>query len=155
MPFDGVAQFKVVHLLHQKKRAQNGYHRADDLHGFGALVGVVRRLRHLLHGGAGLLRLGGLPHPLGRALSALPRCPVGILLFVAALAELDEQQDQADGPRHGKHDGDEDPRADVVVLLRRLGPLRPESVVVVVFVCHQDLNPFPCSFRLLPCSSTI
>ena len=150
----GVGQV-IPHGGEQRQASRDPQNGADDLHGPAALVGIVRRLRHLLHGGAGLLRLGGLPHPLGRALSALPRCPVGILLFVAALAELDEQQDQAYGPRHGKHDGDEDPRADVVVLLRRLGPLRPESVVVVVFVCHQDLNPFPCSFRLLPFSSTI
>ena len=60
---------------------------------------------------------------------------------------------KADGPCHRKHDGDEDPRADVAVFFWWLR--LPEAVVIVVFVCHQDLNPFPCSFRLLPFSSTI
>ena len=144
----------ILHGGQQGDAAHDAQNGADDLHGLGALVGVIRGAGHLLHGAAGLFRLGrGRRHPLGGALSTLPRCPAGILPFVATLAKLDEQQDQANRPRHGKHDGDKDPRADVAVFFWRLR--LPKAVVIVVFVCHQDLNPFPCSFRLLPFSSTI
>ena len=155
MPFDGVAQFKVVHLLHQEKRAQNGYRRADDLHGFGALVGVVRRLRDLAdgvlrRGGARLRRLR-----LGAARRRpLPRIPRLLAHFpAAALAELAQQQDQAHRPGHGKHHRDEYPRTQVVIVLFRR--LRLKTVVLVVFVAHASPSPFPRSFRLLPFSSTI
>ena len=150
---DGKGQV-LPHGREQGNTAHDAQNGADDLHGLGALVGVIRGTGDLLHGAAGLFRLGrGRRRSLGGALPAPRRCPAGIFPFVAALTELDEQQDQADRPRHGKHDGDKDPRAEVVVFFRRLR--RPEAVVIVVFVCHQDLNPFPCSFRLLPFSSTI
>ena len=155
MPFDGVAQFKVVHLLHQEKHAQNTQHRADDLHGFGALVGVVRRLCDLAdgvlrRGGARLRRLR-----LGAARRRpLPRIPRLLAHFpAAALAELAQQQDQAHRPGHGKHHRDEYPRTQVVIVLFRR--LRLKTVVLVVFVAHASPSPFPRSFRLLPFSSTI
>ena len=135
--------------------AQNTQHRADDLHGFGALVGVVRRLCDLAdgvlrRGGARLRRLR-----LGAARRCpLPRIPRPLAHFpAAALAELAQQQDQAHRPGHGKHHRDEYPRTQVVIVLFRR--LRLKTVVLVVFVAHASPSPFPRSFRLLPFSSTI
>ena len=45
----------LPHGAEQRQAAQYAQHRADGLHGLGALVGINRRFRHLLHG---LLHLG-------------------------------------------------------------------------------------------------
>ena len=79
---------------------------------------------------------------------------------LGVIAELLDQQDQAHRPRHQKHNADQQPRAEIIVVIPAavlstgIRPLlRPE--VVVILKCHCAFSPLCCNFRLFPFSSTI